>query len=101
MIRVFVGEGHIFKGYIVSLRLFRCRGLALRISSQDHINAPHGLLRLHFVAGHIHDLIEHDCTSRREDHIEQKTLHKADQVVGNEPDNKRRGHQHQETGIDD
>ena len=101
MVRIFVCEGHILKGHIVSLGMFGCRSLHLRLGSQDHVDAAHGLLRLHFVAGHIHDLVEHDCTGRRKDHIEQKTLHKADQVAGNKPYNKRRGHQYQKTGIDD
>ena len=101
MVRIFVCEGHILKGHIASLGMFGCRSLRLRFGSQDHVDAAHGLLRLHFVAGHIHDLVEHNCTGRRENHIEQITLHKADQVAGNEPDNKRRWHQHQETGIDD
>ena len=101
MVRIFVREGHILKGHIISLGMFGCRSLHLRFGSQNHVDAAHGLLRLHFVAGHIHDLVEHDCTGRRKDHIEQKTLHKANQVAGNEPDNKRRRHQHQEAGIDD
>ena len=101
MVRIFVCEGHILKGDIVSLGMLWCRSLRLRFGSQDHVDAAHGLLSLHLVAGHIHDLVKHNCTGRRENHIEQKTLHKADQVVGNEPDNKRRGHQHQEAGIDD
>ena len=101
MVRIFVCEGHILKGHIVSFGMFGCRSLRLRFGSQDHVDAAHGLLRLHFVAGHIHDLVKHNCTGRRENHIEQKTLHKSDQVVGNKPDNKRRRYQHQEAGIDD
>ena len=101
MIRIFVCEGHILKGDIVSLWMFWYRSLHLRFGTQDHVDAAHGLLSLHLVAGHIHDLVKHNCTGRRENHIEQKTLHKANQVVGNEPDHKRRRHQHQEAGIDD
>ena len=70
VICIFVCKGHIFKGDIVALRMLRDGCFRLRLRSQDHVNAPHGFLRLHFVAGHIHDLVEHNRARRGKNQVE-------------------------------